>query len=263
MVIEGGDSSLSPEIEKSRQNGQVWGVWPTVGLGIAVFAAYSLVQAAVTVIFAVIKIVSNPELSPLQIIEDLSTNGLLLAVAILASTVVGLPLIVVFVKVRRGAPIVEYLGLRRITKKTVFILLAIVAGLVALSEGLSLFTGGSDNSAFAIDAYRTSVWPALFWISIVIVGPAFEEAFFRGFLFVGFRQSRLGAIGAIGLTAFFWALLHIQYNVYGMATIFVMGIVLGIVRLKTGSLWSTLLMHSVWNLAGMIGTALYVTGAVS
>jgi membrane protease YdiL (CAAX protease family) len=39
--------------------------------------------------------------------------------------------------------------------------------------------------------------------------------------------------------------------------------VLGIVRLKTGSLWSPLLMHSVWNLVGMVETALYVSGAMS
>jgi membrane protease YdiL (CAAX protease family) len=263
MAIEGGDSFLTLEVEKSRQNGRVWGVWPTVGLGIAVFVAYLLAQAAVAFIFAVIKIVSNPDLSLSQLANDLSTNGLLIAVATLASTFVGLPLIVVFVKVRRGAPIAEYLGLRRITGKTIFILLAIVAGMVVLSGGLNMLGGGSDNAAFAIDTYRTSVWPALLWISFVIVAPAFEETFFRGFLFVGFRQSRLGAIGAIGLTALFWALLHIQYDIYGMATIFVMGIVLGIVRLKTGSLWSPLLMHSVWNLVGMVGTALYVSGAVS
>jgi hypothetical protein len=263
MVVEGEDSSLTLEIEKSRQNMRVWGAWPTVGLGIAVFVAHSIAQAVVAIIFAVIKVVSNPVFSPSQLIKDLSTNGLLIAVAIFASAIVGLALIVVFVKVRRGVPIIEYLGLRRISKKTVFVLLAIVVGLVALSEGLGLLLGGSDNSAFDIDIYRTSVWPALLWVSVVILAPAFEETFFRGFLFVGFRQSRLGAIGAIGLTALFWALLHIQYDAYGMVTIFVMGIVLSTVRLKTGSLWSPLLMHSVWNLVGMVETALYVSGAVS
>jgi membrane protease YdiL (CAAX protease family) len=263
MVTEGEDSSLTLKIEKPRQNGQVWGAWPTIGLGTAVFFASSLVQVAVAVVFAVIKIVSNPDLSPSQLAKDLSTNGLLIAVALIASSIVGLALIAVFVKMRRGFSISEYLGLRRITRKTFFILLAIIVGMVALSEGLSLLPGGSDNSAFAIDTYRTSVWPALLWVSFIIVAPAFEEAFFRGFLFVGFRQSRLGAVGAIGLTALFWASLHIQYDVYGMATIFVMGIVLGIVRLKTGSLWSPLLMHSVWNLVGMVETALYVSGAMS
>jgi membrane protease YdiL (CAAX protease family) len=49
-----------------------------------------------------------------------------------------------------------------------------------------------------------------------------------------------------------WSSLHIQYDFWGMSTIFMFGLILGIARLKTDSLWSPLLMHSLWNLAATI-----------
>ena len=115
-----------------------------------------------------------------------------------------------------------------------------------------------------VDIYNTSVWPAFFWVVIIIFAPAFEETFFRGFLFVGFRQSRIGITGTIAVTALIWTLFHIgQYDIYEMATIFVSGIVLGIVRLKTDSLWSPLIIHVFFNLIATLQVALNVNGLVS
>jgi hypothetical protein len=57
------------------------------------------------------------------------------------------------------------------------------------------------------------------------------------------------------LMALVWSSLHIQYDAYGMASIFVLGLVLGTVRIKTGSLWGPLLMHALWNLAATVQIA--------
>jgi hypothetical protein len=145
----------------------------------------------------------------------------------------------------------------------IFILLGVVIVLLLMSFGLDQAFPNSQNAMFEVNVYKASVIPILFWIAAVIFAPAFEESFFRGFLFVGLQQSRIGSAGAILLTAVAWAALHIQYDFYGMATVLVLGIVLGIVRLKTGSLWSTLLIHAAWNLASMISVALYVSGTGS
>ena len=90
----------------------------------------------------------------------------------------------------------------------------------------------------------------------------FEETFFRGFLFEGFRHSRIGIAGTIVLTALIWALFHVQYGIYEIVTIFVMGIILGIVRLDTRSLWSTLLMHAFSNLIATLEIAINVNALV-
>ncbi len=258
---------MQSEIEGPRPAPRVWEGWPTVGFGIAIFVIYLVVQNLVALIIAVIftinKYSSNPVFDLQQFIQfimSLSNNGLLISIAVIASAIAGVGFVILFIKIRKGATIKEYLALRPIFKKTILIILGIVVGLIIISAILDSFFPQSRNNTFAIDTYKTSVWPALFGIAVVIFAPAFEESFFRGFLFAGLKQSRLGPTGTIILTAVAWALPHLQYNIIGMATILVLGLVFGIVRLKTGSLWSTILLHSVWNLAAIIGTALYVNG---
>jgi membrane protease YdiL (CAAX protease family) len=90
------------------------------------------------------------------------------------------------------------------------------------------------------------------------VAPIFEEIFFRGFLFQGIRYSRLGPIGAIGMTSFFWAIIHLQYDVYGITTLFALGLLFGIARLKTGSIHLLMVMHSVTSLVATIEMVLYI-----
>jgi membrane protease YdiL (CAAX protease family) len=114
-----------------------------------------------------------------------------------------------------------------------------------------------------VNIYNTSVWPPLLWLALVIFTPALEETFFRGFLFEGFRQSRIGVIGAIGLTTLIWAALHVQYDIYGMFIIFIMGILLGIARFKTGSLWSSLLMHAFFNFVATLQVAMNINSLAS
>jgi membrane protease YdiL (CAAX protease family) len=238
----------------------IWGTGPTIGFGVVVFVASMIVQILVVIGFAVAQYISNPELDPLNFAESLASNGLLLAVATIASGIAGIGFIVLFIAVRKGTHILDYLGLRTIPKKSILVFLAICIGLIGLSALVNIVFNQEQDSGFTIDAYRTSVWPVLFWIAAVIFAPAFEEAFFRGFLFVGLKQSRLGTIGTIVLTALAWALLHIQYDAYGMTTILVLGIILGIVRVKTNSLWGPLIIHSSWNLVAMVGAYLYVNG---
>jgi membrane protease YdiL (CAAX protease family) len=79
-----------------------------------------------------------------------------------------------------------------------------------------------------------------------------EEVLFRGFLFEGVLHSRLGAGGAVGFTSLVWALTHVQYDAYDIATIFVSGLLLGYVRLKTGSLYATIFLHGLMNLVAML-----------
>jgi len=216
-----------------------------------------LTQILVVAIFAAAKIISDPTLGTLQLIENLnSAEGLVLTLSVFASAIVGVGLIIVIVKVRKSVTIAEYLSLRKITRKTVLALLALSAGIIILSDCLSLILGRPIIAEYMVNAYSTIAWPALLWVAVAFFAPAFEETFFRGFLFVGLRQSRIGIAGTIVLTALIWTLFHIQYGVYGMATIFVLGIVLGIARHKTESLWSPLLMHVFVNSVAMLQLAL-------
>jgi membrane protease YdiL (CAAX protease family) len=261
---------LQPEIvptapENPEKTVKIWAFWPTIGFGLAIFAVYFIAQSVVAAIFAIIyalqELAANPAIDASQLIKSLSSNGLLVAIAVIVSGIAGAVFIILFIKIRKGITISEYLGLHPVGKRTIFILLAVVVGLLLISTGFDRVVKESQNTTFMVDVYKTSFWPPLLWIATVIFAPVFEEGFFRGFLFVGLKESFLGPIGTIILTALVFASLHaLQYDVYGVATVFVLGIVFGIVRYKTGSLWSTMLMHSIWNLIGMIGTVLYING---
>ncbi|MFC2044902.1 lysostaphin resistance A-like protein, partial [Chloroflexota bacterium] len=137
------------------------------------------------------------------------------------------------------------------------------AGFIILLDFLGLILGIPFYPEFMVYTYNTSIWPALLWVALVIFAPAFEETWFRGFLFAGFRQSRIGVYGTIGLTALLWALSHIQYGIYGITTIFVMGLLFGIARFKTDSLWSPLLMHGLINFVATLQVAINMNSIVS
>ena len=262
MAEQTKNNSPSPQINSSQPYLPVWGPWQTTGLGFAIFAINAAAQAGVFFVYLAKEYVSNPSPGIFELITGLATNGLVLSLSVIAGAAVGIPMIVVFVKVRRRASIREYLAWNPISKKQVLVSLAIVAGLIALIELVGSATGQSSD-VFTVNAYQTAKPLALLWISVVIFGPAFEEIFFRGFLFAGWIRSRLGAIGTVALTSSLFAVLHIQYDLFGIMAVLVMGIALGIMRLKTGSLWSPLLMHFTWNLVGMVMVALNLGSVTS
>ncbi len=94
--------------------------------------------------------------------------------------------------------------------------------------------------------YRTS-WLPILLFAIVVMAPVGEEILFRGFLYHGIAVSRWGHVAAIlGTTAVF-ALLPSQYYWYGIVSVAVIGLYLGVVRHQTGSVLLTMSLHAVAN----------------
>ncbi len=240
----------------------VWGTGLTIVLSLAIFVAYALVQGVVAAFFALDKITANPNIDLIQLAQDLSSNGLMISISTIVSGIAGVGLICLVIKLRRGLSVGNYLEIKPLTGKMIAILCALGFLLISLSAIVNLLTGVSGDTGFTVQAYQTSVWPWLFGISVVIFAPAFEETFFRGFLFVGLRNSRLGIIGTIIVTALVWSVLHLQYDWYGMGTILILGIVLGFVRSWTRSLWGSIVIHSFWNLLTFISITLTVNGII-
>lgn len=87
-------------------------------------------------------------------------------------------------------------------------------------------------------------------IFVTLLGPAFEELLFRGFLQSLLRRFMRPAI-AIALTALPFALLHgagYQWSWQHLLLIFVAGCVFGLVRQRTGSTAASALTHMGYNL---------------
>lgn len=77
-----------------------------------------------------------------------------------------------------------------------------------------------------------------------ILAPVAEETFFRGFVFGGLRKS-VGPWAAAIMSAALFMLAHISPAVF--IPIFLIGLVLAWVYLKTGSLWYSILTHMGYN----------------
>lgn len=259
--MENNEIEPVPETEESAPASRVWGPWATIGFGVVVMVVSFIVQAVVAVGFIAVLAMKdiNPSAGSSQL-EDIieiimgitgEYSGMLVSLAVIISGIICFGLILLIVKVLKGATITGYLGFNPVGVKTILFSLVVVIGFIALSGGISMWRD-IPQPEYMIDVYATSVWPWLLWIAVVIFAPLFEETFFRGFLFEGFRRSKIGLIGAIGITSFFWAVFHVQYGFYEIATIFVLGIVMGIVRYRTESLWSTMAMHAFFNAVAML-----------
>ena len=237
---------------------RIWNTWSTVGLSIVIFIIFSTIQVITHLIVAILNISPQPEAGIQDLLESLSTNGLAISISTIVAAPVGILMTFLFIRMRRGLSVPEYLGLKSFSKKTLPLLLLIPVALTTVVELIGIFTTEPEDAGFMLEAYKNSVVPALFWISVIIFAPAFEEVLFRGFIFKGLVRSRIGSAGTIFLTALVWSLFHFQYNLSGVALVFIIGLILGIVRIKTGSLWGPIIIHSVWNLLQMVMLVLYL-----
>lgn len=96
-----------------------------------------------------------------------------------------------------------------------------------------------------------------FALVVIFCAPLLEELIFRGYLFKAWRHSRLGLSGTLLLTSGLFTALHIsQYNWMILAMIFVLSIILGLAREKSGSLWVPIILHAINNLVAAI-TVIY------
>ena len=147
-------------------------------------------------------------------------------------------------RLRRRVPTVAYLALKPVSRSVILRCSAIILVFGVGSDLLTHSLGRPIVPEFVKGAYETARIPPLLWFALIVAGPVFEEVFFRGFLYRGLAESRLGPPGAILFTSAVWAAIHLQYDAYGMAVVFVAGLILGWARERTGSLVPPVAMHS-------------------
>ena len=117
---------------------------------------------------------------------------------------------------------------------------------------------GQTGSVWMIQTYASKKYLPLFLIAFVVAAPFVEELFFRGFLFEGLRESWMGPVGAVAVTSIAWAAVHMQYEIFQIVMIGVLGVILGVAKLKTRSLYVTFAMHSLANVIVIVQVAVFV-----
>jgi membrane protease YdiL (CAAX protease family) len=97
----------------------------------------------------------------------------------------------------------------------------------------------------------------LFFVAVVVAG-LIEELLFRGVLSRTLEGTWLGFWGGAAIASAAFALLHLQYGPGGQIVVFAIGMTLAWIRSRSGSLWPSIVCHSVNN-----ATALFAMRAMS
>jgi hypothetical protein len=240
-----------------EQQQRPWGFWPTMGLSFVVYLVFIGVSMVIVFAVAAAYAANNPNADIEEFLKAAATNGFIAFLGISLAAPLCTALVLLLVKLKATLSIKEYLCLVPVSSRTALIWFAFLAVALIASDLLTYSLGRPMVPEVMVELYRTSHLVALAWFAITIAAPIFEEVVFRGFMFRGIQASGLGTGGAIVITAFAWTAMHIQYDAYGLATIFVLGILLGLARAVTGSLYLTIAMHMVTNLIATIEITLF------
>ncbi|NSW77943.1 MAG: CPBP family intramembrane metalloprotease [Chthonomonadetes bacterium] len=136
-------------------------------------------------------------------------------------------------------------------------------GVLRVVLGASTFQQLMDweRQTVALDAFIESLQPGVvvlgFVLTVAVVAPIGEELFFRGFVF-NLLRNRLSMTSAVWLSAGIFALLHV--SVKNFLPILVIGVLLARLYARTGSLWSSVVMHGTFNLLSAVAAFVFGRG---
>lgn len=247
-----------------------WGFWGTTAWAIPVLLAFILGQFAIAVGLVALKgdeadfaaamriLTFQGEELDVALMERLVMRGDGLALAAFGTL---LPvLLVIWGAVRlAGRSLTEYLALVRPRRNDV-VIGVYVTFLFAVGVDVVTWLIGRDLIPPSVSEMYTTSRDSGTLIYLlfgtVIAAPLVEELMFRGFLFRGWSQTRFGAVLGTLLTAPLWASLHMQYDLYFMGHVLVIGFMLGWLRARSGSTLLTMGLHALLNAWAMLEVAL-------
>lgn len=133
--------------------------------------------------------------------------------------------------------------------------------LVALLGGLLISLVLPHDELKDMRALLPLIFSDWFWlvaVAIAIGAPLCEEFVFRGFLFPTIAKTKIGVIGAALISSALWSLIHI-YSIQGMLAIFLLGLALSAILVRTGSLWPCIVCHGLYNGAVLAYARVYLS----
>jgi uncharacterized protein len=233
---------------------RIWKFWGTTLWGLFVFGAMFVGQIAVVAWFVL------RQEGPIDIASATHVLGSGLTISL--SVITGLPavLAVLWLAIRLSrTPFADYLALRGTTWTHLLIGVVALVVLVLGWDQLSRATGRDATPGFMIDVLKSARADGALWLLVIafcVAAPVTEELFARGFLYRGWSESFLGPVGAILLSSMVWTALHLQYDWFFLGEVFSIGLLLGYLRYRSRSIWLTIILHGLNNLAAVVQTIL-------
>jgi membrane protease YdiL (CAAX protease family) len=201
---------------------------------------------------------TNAQARPLSPLEDAIGGVLGFGVtAVLEATFLVAPLIFALRTRPAGSGVVEALralGFRRFNW-SVAALWVVIAGVLgyaasALYDVVKGPLGLQTNTDALAEQIKIAPLTTLgLLLAGALVAPVCEEVFFRGFLLPGIARS-MPIWAAIAVSSLLFGVAHADLG--SLAPLIVIGLLLGIVRYKTRSLWPPIFLHTLNNTAALL-----------
>ncbi len=228
-----------------------------------VFIVYLLSQGVAGAVTVLMFGLTNG-MESIQALEDL--DPVLFLVAGVAGFVVGGPAVVLVTRALQPAPTMKeaFAPLGWVKVKPALMLKGAALGVgMALVFGYAVeavFPPGDTPEGPLIQAASAPGWQRIVFVVLaVILAPVVEEFLFRGVMFTGMTRSWGKWPAAVVVTLLF-GLLHIA-DIAGywpaLGVITLVGLVMLLLRIRTGSLVPSMAMHAAYN--GVQVAALYLT----
>jgi len=245
-------NSEMPAATEPAPRRQVWKFWGTTLWGLVIFAAMFLGQLAVIVYY----VMRSDEPFSVALLTHVVADGLTISLSVVA----GLPMVLLAlwaaIRLTRTS-FADYLGLHGTSWKNVIIGVVALAVLVGIWDMVSRAAGREVTPGFMGDVLKSAQADGALWLLVIafaVAAPLWEELFARGWLYRGWSESFLGPYGAIALSSIVWTVMHLQYDWFFLCEVLSIGLLFGYLRFRTGSIWLTILLHGLNNLAATVQT---------
>ncbi len=235
----------------TAESGKRWGYWATLGWAVLAFLGGQFIGFGLMIWL---------RRGDVNAIIAMPFDGVLITLFILISNPITIAIVAFAVRLARARQ-AEYLALAWPQSRYITQGVGLLIVLIAVCDALLYLSGRPLVTPFQLQSYTTAAaagWLVLMAAAAIIVAPAGEEVLFRGFLFRGWARSQRTTWPAIIVISVLWAALHIQYDWTGVLQIFVIGLFLGWMRWRSGSMLLTFMLHALFNLEGTMETLVQV-----
>lgn len=230
---------------------RIWGLFEALGFYISYCAAGSvarfLLLCAFSIYYAVLISVDHAVFNAEKFFSQVTgaVNGMpMLRVLVTNLVVIALFAVIIYA---RGGKFRKYIALENATLRSSFFSAVSGAGFWLISQtAISKFLSGTgafnEYSKHIGELLGDNVILAL--IVSVIVAPVVEEIVFRGALYRAFERLSAGWVAVI-VSSILFALAHV--NPVHMAYALILGLLLGLLRMKTKSIVPCIALHFIYN----------------
>lgn len=174
-----------------------------------------------------------------------SSHGTVTALAVMMALILVVGVAWLLIRMQ-GNRVSDYLALRAFKWSQLFGCVVLLLLLNVVINTISIWLD-RDPMVF-LDELALTAQP--FWllaVAMVIIAPIYEEVIFRGFIWTGLSQSRLGVWGASVLTSVIFALIHFQYGWVELVSIVLLAMLFSYARYISGSLYLPIVLHILNN----------------